>query len=69
MRFLARTGLFLAVILGVHWVAYAVVPDTAPILPSCATEDSTNCVWNADTQGNGQGRSFIDLDGIAYYGN
>lgn len=36
-------------------VAYALT------LPPCATEDSVNCYWNADEQGNGQGRSFITL--------
>lgn len=36
-------------------------------MPSCATEDSTNCVWDAATQGNGTGSSFVDIDGTAYY--
>lgn len=55
MRFLARTGLFLAVILGVHWAAYTVVPEPTPPLPACQTEDSTNCFWDASEQGNGLG--------------
>jgi len=25
----------------------------------CAEEDSTNCYWNAQEQGNGEGNSFI----------
>ena len=25
----------------------------------CPTEDSTNCYWDAQTQGNGEGQSFI----------
>lgn len=29
------------------------------VLRPCATEDSTNCRWNAHTQGNGLGHSFI----------
>lgn len=33
----------------------------------CVTEDSRNCHWQADVQGNGRGRSFIDVLGIAYY--
>jgi len=34
----------------------------------CATEDSTWCTWHADTQGNGQGRSFVTLwDGATIY--
>jgi hypothetical protein len=28
-------------------------------LPPCATEDSTNCYWSAETMGNGQGKSFV----------
>lgn len=27
----------------------------------CPTEDSVGCVWNAETQGNGEGRSFLAL--------
>lgn len=62
MRFLARTGLFLAVILGVHWVAYTAVPEP-PVqgglsIPSCATEDSVNCFWDASEQGNGLGNDL-----------
>lgn len=29
MRFLARTALFLALVIGIHALAYALVPDTA----------------------------------------
>jgi len=43
---------------------------------ACVTEDSTDCVWNATTQGNGTGSSFIsytvavaphDVSGSAIY--
>lgn len=37
--------------------------DAASPLPACQTEDSTNCKWDADTQGNGIGQSFIDIEG------
>lgn len=62
MRFLARTGLFLAVILGIHWVAYTVVPES-PVqggltIPACPTEDSVNCFWDASEQGNGLGQDL-----------
>lgn len=57
MRFLARTGLFLAVVLGIHWAAYTVVPEPTP-LPACETEDSTNCFWDASEQGNGLGEDL-----------
>lgn len=36
-------------------------------LPPCATEDSTNCFWNAAENGNGQGQSFFNIDGESYY--
>jgi hypothetical protein len=36
-------------------------------MPTCASEDSTDCVWIASEQGNGAGASFVDIDGTAYY--
>jgi len=27
----------------------------------CESEDSANCVWDAETRGNGEGRSFLSL--------
>lgn len=36
-------------------------------LPACATEDSDNCRWDADTQGNGIGRSFVVVNGVVTY--
>ena len=29
--------------------------------PECATEDSTLCVWNAASRGNGAGQSFLAI--------
>lgn len=40
---------------------------TFVFLQPCATEDSTNCLWDAQEAGNGQGNSFIDIGGKAYY--
>ena len=37
-------------------------------LIACEFEDSTNCIWNAQEQGNGVGESFVDIEGVAYYG-
>lgn len=37
------------------------------VLPACATEDSSNCYWDASTRGNREGRSFIDIGGVIYY--
>lgn len=36
--------------------------QTANTLPMCVTEDSTNCVWYAEIQGNGEGIGFIALE-------
>ena len=36
-------------------------------LVACEFEDSMNCVWNAQEQGNGIGESFVDIEGVAYY--
>lgn len=52
-------ALLAAVVLIPHFIAYAIVP--------CPTEDSTNCVWDSRVQGNGQGDSFVDVNGTAYY--
>lgn len=58
IRTAVRVGLVFAILTaGYVWA----------LTPSCATEDSTNCYWDANTQGNGQGRSFIDINGTAYY--
>lgn len=62
VQFAAYTVLIFAPVLGIHALAYALVPEPTP-LPMCATEDSTNCKWDADTQGNGIGQSFIDIEG------
>lgn len=31
------------------------------LFPACPTEDSAGCGWNAQTQGNGRGQSFIAI--------
>ena len=36
------------------------------VLPSCPTEDSRNCGWNAETQGNLDGSSFADIMGVTF---
>lgn len=37
------------------------------VMPPCVTEDSSGCVWDASTQGNGIGMSFVVIDDITYY--
>lgn len=36
-------------------------------LPPCPTEDSENCVWDAETRGNRLGDSFVQYGGKWYY--
>lgn len=36
-------------------------------LPACEYEDSQNCIWDAQKSGNGEGNSFVDIDGTAHY--
>lgn len=33
----------------------------------CESEDSSNCYWAANVQGNGSGESFIDIMGTSLY--
>lgn len=37
------------------------------LLPACATEDSTNCGWDASLHGNGTGSSFITIGTTTIY--
>lgn len=36
------------------------------VFPSCQSEDSDWCVWDADQRGNRIGESFISINGKAY---
>ena len=44
-------------------------PATLPsiTLVPCQTEDSENCYWDAARMGNGDGTSFVTIDGTVYY--
>jgi hypothetical protein len=69
---LAGVGYFLGVEVG---NALQPDPQPAPVsdyptdYPPCATEDSAGpCMWDADRQGNDEGRSFIvERDGTVTY--
>jgi hypothetical protein len=38
------------------------------LIVPCVNEDSDgDCFWMADTMGNGEGRSFVELAGVTYY--
>lgn len=39
----------------------------ALLFPRCATEDAQNCYWDAQTNGNRVGNTYIDIRGTAYY--
>lgn len=41
--------------------------DSSLVLPNCKEEDSRNCVWDAGKSGNGEGMTFIDYHGTAFY--
>jgi hypothetical protein len=53
--------LVLVAVIGLQWSVIGATIGTAVGIYStpCATEDSTNCRWDAETMGNGTGRSFI----------
>jgi hypothetical protein len=39
----------------------------ASFLPDCPTEDSDDCAWHAERQGNGGGTSFITIGGVTWW--
>lgn len=41
---------------------HLILVTLALLLPPCATEDANNCHWDATTNGNGQGSSFVVLN-------
>ena len=70
------TGLAVALAAGIGLIVgtsaatavYMAQPVPEPRTPSCPTEDSTGCFWDASTRGNGQGESFYtDAKGNTYY--
>lgn len=44
-------------------------PVTLPTytIAPCVVEDADNCYWDAALMGNGQGTSFVTLNGVTYY--
>lgn len=44
---------------------FEVSGETYAIGP-CFVEDSQNCYWDAETHGNGKGKSFFDIGGKLY---
>lgn len=62
---LTKVGVGLGFLVAV--VSSLMLQPPVPDLPPCPTEDSSNCYWDATVQGDGNGMSFIDIDGTAYY--
>jgi hypothetical protein len=59
-----------AVLFGVAIVYMILNPAPEPkpgILLPCPTEDSDNCWWDATEHGNGEGLSFVVIDGKVTY--
>lgn len=52
-----------ALVFGIQTVAHQYLPP----LPTCAQEDSENCIWDASVDGNGLGRSLVNIEGDVYY--
>lgn len=61
----------LALLMSIAGFAFGILiatPDPATnLVPQCVTEDSINCHWDAAEQGNGVGRSFVDVNGTLFY--
>ena len=53
--------------LGSIWIVTVLIVCGLMWLPRCETEDSPNCFWDSGNSGNGQGQSFLDINGVAYY--
>lgn len=68
IRIIAAT-VFVATLGVILTLGYAATRNGEPAsyLPPCLSEDSTNCIWDATTSGNGQGTSFIDYNGQTYF--
>jgi hypothetical protein len=60
---LCLSSFSIAFFTGYGWtLAQTLFPDTSG-LPACEYEDSENCYWNAATMGNGDGTSFVNVNG------
>lgn len=65
LRTMALMAASMATMVGMSTAANA-SNDTHELKP-CVTEDqTTDCYWDAKTRGNGQGTSFVVVDGTVY---
>lgn len=69
IRWATVAALIAGAILAYGMMTWAVTVADEPggHLPPCSTEDSDDCRWDADRQGNGAGRSFTVVDGVVTY--
>lgn len=63
MRKHASIALLALILIPLTGCGYGTVITLTP----CVTEDSDNCYWDAVLNGNGEGTSFVTIDGVTYY--
>ena len=56
-----------AIVLGILAATAMASAGQSGALPACPTEDSRNCFWDAGAHGNGEGRSFVEVEGRIQY--
>lgn len=66
-KILSVLALVSALVMGGGSAAMATTGTDTGKLAACATEEATNCFWDASENGNGQGVDFHDIAGVAYY--
>lgn len=69
LKWLLAAQLVLVGVIAVSLLITNAQPEqvTEHVLAPCATEDSDQCWWDDDVQGNGDGMSFVVIDGEVYY--
>jgi hypothetical protein len=50
-----------------HWHRVWLRDGSSWDVTRCPTEESRNCFWNARVQGNGLGRSFVNIHGHQFW--
>ena len=60
-------GLIAFTLLGISGCNNDITIDKTNGLNLCITEDSNDCYWDANIQGNGKGKSFTVIDNVVHY--
>jgi hypothetical protein len=50
-----------------RWYYVELADGSSWMFTPCRQEDSRNCWWNAQTRGNGEGTSFVNIHGHYHY--